>query len=656
MRNSRSKITRLPSGALARQGDVDDHAVLDAAIALVAAERAAMEAAVDKGVSQSLLGPDGILWQGVVPGVDHAHDLAWWDTTRPDEFSLEAAEAYYAAVSLSDAFPAVVGGTSTLLQPVPSTACKEVPLWQALQKQDYAKLERTTRVEIEKQQRLGCLGTVLYSQNDIDAIRGIAADILVVDAHVLYKDKADGRETCRIAAKGNLLPVQPGELNFSDVCHDDHKNFQLAVMQAYARAVSRPLDIRSFDVVGAFLRIKRESPIRMFLRLPKNLPHPAAGQFLEVFGCMYGLRESNRLFGLEADTVVRGAGFKADPSSPRLYSKRDPHDATALCIVTTHVDDFLPASTAPKLSDELYAALVKRFEEVTVCVPAVSFTGMDLQHHPSGALELTQTRYIERVASLVGVAHLPSVAAPCTVDVFKRSVEPADCVSVPVAVYTQLTGYLVHVLRSRDDIRPYVSSLCSRNAAPNIGDYDKALMLLRYVYSTRTLGKVYESSSLELVAHADASFGNHESGHSSEAYFLSIGSENAPFACVARMQSYVATCPMTAEYVSCANAAKSVLHYHHLLCAHGFQSVLPIRIRVDCATARRLAMAPEISRKSLHIHVKHHFLRELVARGELVLELVSSESQRADVLTKYLPPAVFRRKMLNLLNRAVLGT
>jgi len=311
--------------------------------------------------------------------------------------------------------------------------------------------------------------------------------------------------------------------------------------------------------------------------------------------------------------------------------------------------------TAPHLTADLYAALLARFEEVTVNVPATSFTGIEIKHHPSGALELTQTKYIERVASLVGVSHLPPVAAPCDAAIFKRSVTEADCVTVPVAVYTQLMGYLVHVLRSRDDIRPYVSALCSRNVGPTMGDYDKALLLLRYVYSTRCSGKVYASSSLELVSHADASFGNHDSGHSSEAYFLSIGQDNAPFACVARMQVDVSTCPMTAEYVSCANAAKSVLHYHHLLCAHGFASVLPIKMRVDCATARRLAMAPEISRKSLHIHVKHHFLRELVARGELVLELVPSESQRADVLTKYLAPAVFRRKASNLLNRAILG-
>ena len=271
--------------------------------------------------------------------------------------------------------------------------------------------------------------------------------------------------------------------------------------------------------------------------------------------------------------------------------------------------------TAPQFTADLNAALVARFEEVTANVPATSFTGLEITHHANGALELAQVKYIERVASIVGIAHLPPVAAPCAIDVFKRSVTEADCVSVPAEVYTQLTGYLVHVLRSRDDIRQFVSLLCSRNPAPNIGDYDKALMLLRYIYSTRSEGKVYASSTLELVSHADASFGNQDSGHSSEAYFLSIGQDNAPFACVARVQPDVSTCPMTAEYVSCANAAKSVLHYHHLLRAHGFVSVLPIRMRVDCATARRLAMAPEISRKSLHIHVKHHFLCELVVRG-----------------------------------------
>ncbi len=71
---------------------------------------------------------------------------------------------------------------------------------------------------------------------NIDAFRRTESDILRVDAHVLYKDKADGRVTWRIAAKENFLPSQPSELNVRDVCNDDHKKFPLAMHDAGACA------------------------------------------------------------------------------------------------------------------------------------------------------------------------------------------------------------------------------------------------------------------------------------------------------------------------------------------------------------------------------------------------------------------------------------
>jgi hypothetical protein len=99
----------------------------------------------------------------------------------------------------------------------------------------------------------------------------------------------------------------------------------------------------------------------MFLLFPRNLPHPLAGQLLEVFGALYGLRESNRLFSLEVDRVLRAAGFASDPLSPMLYFKHHPADPGLFVLVSTHVDDFGTKDNCPSLTDSLHAALVARF-------------------------------------------------------------------------------------------------------------------------------------------------------------------------------------------------------------------------------------------------------------------------------------------------------
>ena len=45
----------------------------------------------------------------------------------------------------------------------------------------------------------------------------------VVDAHVLYKNKVDGRSTCRIAGRDDRLPLDPDVSTHASVCSDGDK-------------------------------------------------------------------------------------------------------------------------------------------------------------------------------------------------------------------------------------------------------------------------------------------------------------------------------------------------------------------------------------------------------------------------------------------------
>ena len=203
-------------------------------------------------------------------------------------------------------------------------------------------MRKPTAVEVDKQQRLRCLGTKVY-----DRLSDLPSGSGVVRAHCLYKLKADGRETMRMAAMGNHLPVAPGVSNFASVTSDSDKMFVLSMMQAHAEFYNMPLNMSSFDVVGGFLHIKRTSNVRLFLLIPSNLPHPLAGKYVEILGALYGLRESNRLFMDELKRVVLSAGFQGCPISPMTFVVCDPVDPAKRCALLLHVDDGLPLDTDP---------------------------------------------------------------------------------------------------------------------------------------------------------------------------------------------------------------------------------------------------------------------------------------------------------------------
>ena len=281
-------------------------------------------------------------------------------------------------------------------------------------------------------------------------------------------------------------------------------------------------------------------------------------------------------------------------------------------------------------------------------------TGLEFTRHDNGALLVTQDASIGRSASVVGVSHLSRVSEPIHEDFFRPLEAGDESNPVDPTVYSSLTGMLVQFLKTRHDVRQFISYLCSYNSSPCEGHYRRALHLLRFLHSTPGQGCVFKSCGGVLFSSSDAAHGLFLNGKSSTAFFLSIGEHNAPFVCSAKSQPIVATCPMTAEYYAAGSTCSEIIHYRQLSSDLGWPLSLPTVLAVDNKTAMNLANAPEVSRKSRHIFIKHHWIRELVANGLIRLVHVSTKLMRANVLTKYLPPRQFSIQSDSLFNRSAL--
>ena len=286
---------------------------------------------------------------------------------------------------------------------------------------------------------------------DVDS-SAVPRGSIVVDAHVLYKHKADNRETCRIAAMGDRLPPRLGLQTFASVISDHAKFFIIALMQAYCASRQELFVISDCDVVGGFLHIPLNPPVPMFLRHPRALPHPLAGR------CVRILRESNRLFSLEMSRVLVKAGFKPAPSEPQLFSRFDSRDSALRYYACVTVDDVLILTNSPPMRDSLYAALTARFGSLTINLVSTLHTGIEIQMLPLGAVLLTQDKAIARAASLVGVSQLPPVSLPYDPQFFAPLVGD-EVASIEPTVYASLTGKLVQFLKTRHDVRLLVSYL-----------------------------------------------------------------------------------------------------------------------------------------------------------------------------------------------------
>jgi hypothetical protein len=321
------------------------------------------------------------------------------------------------------------------------------------------------------------------------------------------------------------------------------------------------------------------------------------------------------------------------------------------CIVNTHVDDFRGVNNAaPHLVQHLRAILKTRFEEVTDVDTGV-FTGIQHTVLANGAIFTHQNDYIARVAGKVGVAHLPPVHNPAGPDFFVPSTSSEDLVPIPPDQYQSLTGSLVQMLHCRDELKHLISHLCSANHRPTAGDYNKALTVLVYLFSTPDIGRVYKfNDPTQIFLHADASFATLPTGHSITANMLTIGPDNAPFSSYAQSQSEVAPDPMSAEYYAASFAVRLYAHFAQLSQQLGFGRDEPATLYLDCQTAINLAVAPEITKKARHMKAKHHYIREASQQGIIDIVHVLSPSMRCDAMSKVFSTAPFKRGRDRLLN------
>ena len=78
----------------------------------------------------------------------------------------------------------------------------------------------------------------------------------------------------------------------------------------------------------------------------------------------------------------------------------------------------------------------------------------------------------------------------------------------------------------------------------------------------------------------------------------------------------------------------------------------PTVVQEDNQKAIAMSKNPKFHARTKRIDIKHHFIRDKVENGELILKYCPSNDMIADMLTKALPRTLFEkfRMMMNITN------
>ncbi|KAI4385690.1 hypothetical protein MLD38_003685 [Melastoma candidum] len=114
-----------------------------------------------------------------------------------------------------------------------------------------------------------------------------------------------------------------------------------------------------------------------------------------------------------------------------------------------------------------------------------------------------------------------------------------------------------------------------------------------------------------------------------------------------KKQASVALSTAEAEYVAAASCCAQLLWMRQQLEDYGFKFD-NIPIRCNNTSAINLTKNPVQHSRSKHIELRHHFIRDHVQNGSIVVEYVSTETQLCDIFTKPLNFEKFSKLRMEL--------
>ncbi|GKF51283.1 ribonuclease H-like domain-containing protein [Tanacetum coccineum] len=165
--------------------------------------------------------------------------------------------------------------------------------------------------------------------------------------------------------------------------------------------------------------------------------------------------------------------------------------------------------------------------------------------------------------------------------------------------------------------------------------------ILRYVHGTLDYGlQLFSSSTIDLVAYLDADLAGWPSTRRSTfGYYVCLGNNLLSWS--SKRQSKLSRSSAEAKYRGVANTVAETCWLRNLL--RELHTPLSSATLVYCDNVSAVYLSCNLVQHQCtkHIEIDIHFVRDLVAAGEVRVLHVPSRYQYANIFTKSLPSALF---------------
>ena len=175
--------------------------------------------------------------------------------------------------------------------------------------------------------------------------------------------------------------------------------------------------------------------------------------------------------------------------------------------------------------------------------------------------------------------------------------------------------------------------------------------ILRYLVHTPRFGLWYPKHKVfSLIGYTDSDWAcDQDDRKSTSGACQFLGASLVSWS--SKKQNCISLSTAEAEYVAAASACTQLLWMRQTLKEYGV-TCDKVPLLCDNESAIKIGYNPVQHSRTKHIEIRHHFIREHVANGNIALSYVNTKEQLADIFTKPLDERRFRelRSELNILD------
>ena len=415
----------------------------------------------------------------------------------------------------------------------------------------------------------------------------------------------------------------------------------IRILLAYAS--HHNMKLFQMDVKSAFLNGFINELV--FVEQPPGFEDPRyPNHVYRLHKVLYGLKQAPRAWYERLRDFLLNKGFKIGRVDTTLFTRIINEE---LFVCQIYVDDIIFGSTNPTLCKEFGEMMAREFE-MSMIDEINFFFGFQIKQLKEGTF-IHQEKYTKDILKKFKMDDCKPIKTPMPTNGHLDLDEGGK--SVDQTLYRSMIGSLLYLTASRLDIMFSVFMCAHFQANPKESHISAVKRILRYLKHTPSIGLWYpKGASFTLLGYSDSDFARCRVDRKSTSGGCHLLGRSL-VSWSSKKQNSVALSTAEAEYIAAGACCAQILYMKQSLLDYG---VVLDRIPLLCdnESAVKIANNPVQHSRTKHIDIRHHFLRDHVARNDILLCGVRSEDQLADIFTKPLDESTFcrLRSELNVLD------